>query len=246
MADGALDPLPTVDEFYDYRGRPEVDEDAPPIWLPVHQGDVFEGVQVPGVPPSNRDESPLAMVFMHPCTMRRGAVLTDLITVFQVRTESARKHIDPDRLMRWFSVMPLLDLRPGTTSTHVADFLHIGVVPSSELDRAKRIGSLTASARQLVQQRVIYHLTRLAVPLHDLAMQTRALERELELQATWCERACERNGETAAVVADAESAFDAYMSDNDRRVLLDDDAAVHQVIAEVNREVRQRYANRPQ
>jgi hypothetical protein len=118
--------------------------------------------------------------------------------------------------MRWFSVMPLLDLRPGATSTHVADFLHIGVEPSLALDRTKRIASLSAAARQRVQQRVIYHLTRLAVPLHDLAMQTRAVERELELQASWCERACEHSSETADVVA------------------------------EVNREIRQRYTNRPQ
>jgi hypothetical protein len=62
MADGALDPLLAVDEFYDYRGRLEVDEDAPPIWLPVHQGDVFEGVDVPGVPRGNRDESQLGTI----------------------------------------------------------------------------------------------------------------------------------------------------------------------------------------
>jgi hypothetical protein len=243
MSGGTLNPLLSVDKFYDYRGRPGADEDAPPIWLPVHQGDVFERVEVPGVTPSDRDDPQLAMVFMHPCTMRKAAVLTDLITMFQVRTESPRKHIDEDRLMRWFSVMPLLDLRPGVTSTHVADLMHVGVVPSSALDRAQRIASPTAKGRRLVQQRVIYHLTRLAVPLHDLALQTRAVERELELQGTWCERACERDGESADVVMAAELRFDEYMSSDNRRARLDDDSAAHLVMSEVNREVRERYSS---
>lgn len=241
MGGRTLDSLLPVDQFYDYRGRPGVDADAPPIWLPVHQGDVFENVDIPGAEPGSRDATQLAMVFMHPCTMRKGAVLADPITMFQVRTESAKKHLAHDRLMRWFSVMPLLDLRPGTTSTQIADLMLVGVVPSSVLDRSKRIASPTAKGRQLIQQRVIYHLTRLAVPLHDLAMQTRAVERELELQATWCERACERNGETPEVVATAEAEFDAYMAHAGRRERLDDDAAVHEVMSEMNREVRERY-----
>src|SRR5947208_282485 len=90
MAEETLAPFPGVEKFYDYRGVVGIDESAPPIWFPVHQGDVFEGLAIPGVPVSASDEPSLVMVFMHPCVMRRGAPLIDLVTAFRVRRESRR------------------------------------------------------------------------------------------------------------------------------------------------------------
>ena len=231
--------FPGVDEFYDYRGLPGTD-DAPPIWLPIHQGDVFDGLLVPGAPALGDGESPKVMVFMHPCTMRNGATLIDYVTVFRVRRES-RKVVPYERFSRHFSVMPLPDLAAVGAGMHLAEFQMVGVVPGESLDRNSRVASLSRDGRLLLMQRVVHHFTRLAAPIGDLRNRTRGVERELELQETWCERACDCHGGNTETVAAAEAAFEAYMPGNDRRDRLNDDAVTHELIAEVYQEIERRY-----
>ena len=240
MAEETLAPFPGVRRFYDYRGVVERDEGAPPIWLPVHQGDVFEGLAIPGVPEPIDGEPSKIMIFMHPCVMRKGAPLVDYVTAFRVRRES-RKALEYEQFNGNFSVMPLPDLAAVGAGMHLAEFMMVGVVSGAEIDRSRRIASLSRKGRLLLQQRAVHHFTRHAPPLGDLRNRVRHVERELELQATWCERACEVHGETAKTVAEAEVAFDLYMSLNERRDQLKDDAVVHEVISAVNREIASRY-----
>jgi len=243
-----------VEDLFDYRGQPGIDEAAPPLWLPYNQGDVFSGVSIPGVDDElARGAVPLVLLFLHPCTMRRGAVLVPEVTVVQVRWFAKRVMDSEDWENGRYSVMPLPDLRGDGTSTHVGDFLRIGTVPGVSLNRGERIATFSRSGRTWFQRRVIHHLTRLEVPLGDLASATRGVEREVELQASWCEAACDQVGSsTLAVIAAAESDFDAYMSEKEpiadsaevelsRRARLIDDALTHQVAGEVHREIRTRY-----
>lgn len=241
MAENVLDPLPALDRYYDYRGLPGVDDDAPPIWLPYHQGDVFAGVDIPGVAAPEHAHEVLAMLFLHPCTMRRGAVLIEPITVIQVRWFAKRIMADAEWVPQRFSMMPLPDLRAQGSATYIGDFLSIGVVRAEVLDRSRRIATLSHKGRGLFQQRVIHHLTRLAPPLGDLVKQTRPVEREIGLQADWCEAACERESEAIEVVTKAELEFDSYMSLNDRRAHLANDDPEHDVMSEVQGEITRRY-----
>lgn len=241
MAENVLDPLPALDRYYDYRGQAGVDGDAPPIWLPYHQGDVFAGVDIPGVEAPERTQKALAMLFLHPCTMRRGAVLINPVTVIQVRWFAKRIMAEAEWVTEKFSMMPLPDLHAQGSATHIGDFLSIGVVGAEVLDRSRRIATLSHKGRGLFQQRVIHHLTRLAPPLGDLAKQTRPVEREISLQADWCEAACERKSETIESVTTAELEFDGYMSQNDRRAHLANDDPEHDVMSEVQSEITRRY-----
>lgn len=244
MAEDALDPFPGVDGFYDYRGTAGSDG-APPIWLPLQQGDVFCGLDVPGLEPAepvaDRLER-LVMVFMHPCVMRRGAVLVDRITVFRVRlaTPKVRPY---ERFADNYSVIPLPDLLGTGAGVHLGEFQMVGTVAGTRLDRAERIMSLSRSGRLLLQQRSVHHFTRHAPPLHDLRVGTRAVEREVGLLADWCEGACDAQGETAVAVAEAEATFDEYLSAEGRRDRLGDDDVAHHVVAQVHKEIRRRFAN---
>jgi hypothetical protein len=181
------------------------------------------------------------MLFLHPCTMRKGAALINPVTVLQVRWSGKRVRGESEWVRDSYSAMPLPDLHATSSNTHIADFLAIGVAPSADLDRDRRIATLSQRGRGLLQQRVIHHLTRLVVPLGDLALHTRAVERELGLQADWCEAACERGGQMIGIVTAAEADFDAYMRADGKRAMLADDAQVHGVISAVQREITKRY-----
>lgn len=243
MAEEALDPFPGNDKFYEYRGLPG-SEDAPPIWVPVHQGDVFSGIDVPGLEPNDQNapaSDRLAMVFMHPCVMRRrGAALVDRITVFRVRLETSKVRTY-EKFSGNYSVMPLPDLLGTGAGVHLSEFQMVGTVAGADLDRASRIMSLTKEGRLLLQQRVIHHFTRHAPPLHDLRTRTRGVEREVDLMADWCEGACDANGESAKAVADAEMAFDEYLSGDGRRDRLSDDNDAHEVVSDAHKEIRRRF-----
>ncbi|MGB6049328.1 MAG: hypothetical protein WBG14_00515 [Rhodococcus sp. (in: high G+C Gram-positive bacteria)] len=233
-----LGEFPGIDGFPAYRGEPGT-EDAPPIWLPIHQGDVFRGLAVPGIDPPD-SEPPMAMVFMHPCVMRNGAVLTERVTVFRVRRET-KKTRPSERFADNFSVMPLPDLLDTGAGVHFAEFHMVGTVPGSALDRAERVVALTKEGRLLLQQRAVHHFTRHAPPLGDFRTRTRGVEREMELLADWCEAACDSAGETSAVVAEAEKEFDEYLSADERRARLIDDDSTNTVVMEVQGELQRRY-----
>jgi len=49
MAEETLAVFPGIESFYHRRGVVGADEGAPPIWFPVHQGDVFEVIAIPGL-----------------------------------------------------------------------------------------------------------------------------------------------------------------------------------------------------
>jgi hypothetical protein len=237
-------PLPAVTELYDYRGTPGVGAEAPPLWLPYHQGDVFSQVDIPGIENPDR----LAMLFLHPCTMRRGATLISDVTVIAVTMYTRKRVVDePGHWSRRFSVMPLPDLTGTGKQTHVADFLKIGTIASTALPRSQRVANLSQLGRGVIQQRIIYHLTRFAPTLDELDQATRAVELEIEAQADWVQAAClHHRAETIEVIMAAEAAFDAFLSENEdsrRKGLSSGQSA--QVIMEIYREKESRYPGAP-
>ncbi|MGV9395651.1 hypothetical protein [Streptomyces sp. NPDC003668] len=237
-----LNAVPGTDQLYEYRGVLGASEDAPPRFLPYHQGDVFSGVDLPGLPQYDH-----AMLFLHPCTMRRGSQLTPEVTVIGVKVKSAKKVMTgPEAWEKhWsktFSVMPLPDMYCGGHGTHVAEFMKMATVPSTALARDRRVATLSAEGRLYLLQRAFYHFSRAVIPLGDLRASMRPVEREIELQTDWVESCCDQQGSlTDEVIAEAELAFDAFLTTDNRRDSLQDGESEFAVARAVKKEIEMRY-----
>lgn len=181
MPEASLEPVLRPAELFDYRAGDE----RVPLWVPYQQGDVFEGVTIPGAPEPQPEG--LAMLFMHPCTMRRGARLEDHVTVVQVRLLSKKRVLEPEH-KEWshFRRVPLPDLLADSTS-HYADLMVIGTVASADLPRTRRIAQLSQEGRIRMVQRLVHHLTRFAPPTARIEQALAPVHRELELQQDWLE-----------------------------------------------------------
>lgn len=230
-----LESVPHPDALYDYRGSPGRDEEAPPLWLPHHQGDVFSGVDVPGIPSGDH----LVMLFLHPCTMRSGASLKPQLTVLSVEQVSGRKVRDAEYWERRYAEMPLPDLLNEQRDTHSARFMSIGTVKSDDLKRSHRIAALSVLGRTILQQRIIHHLTRYSPRPAELLDATSAVQAEIELQADWVEARCLLAGnEDDATIEAAELEFDTFMSDEQRRQRLSDPSQAPRIAIDTQRAIR--------
>lgn len=244
MAD-QLEPLLPPDELFDYR---QGSEDGVPFWLPYSQGDVFDQVVMPGI---ENNEPGLAMLFMHPCTMREGARLREAVTAVRVRFHQDRVLPRAGTWANRNKLMPLPDLLGSGDSTHVADFMLIGTIPSASLDRTRRVSQLSADGRLILQQRLIFHLTRHAPSMDVLRQASHGLELELQSQTDWMEEAFKKGLlQSVEDVDQQEIAFDEYMSAplepinldveasaKSRRVLLSDPGEAPTVVRDVQRKI---------
>jgi len=195
-------------DLYDYR-----DADHIPLWLPYNQGDVFRDVPIPEVLGGGVG---LAMLFMHPCTMREGASIRHLQTVIKVDVKTKRKVLGPDQWEGWFKGMPLPDLDNGQHSTHQADFMRIWTVSATDLPRDHRISQLSHSGRLILQQRLVHHLVRYAPDLRVVESVTLPVSEEILLQGEWVSlglMALGKNESDITAIHDLESLFDECMND---------------------------------
>lgn len=193
MTPEQLEPLPLAAELFDARAG---DEDGVPLWLPYNQGDVFEGVQDPSL--GTEGENVRAMLFLHPCTMRRGAVMAPRLTVLRVRQVSPRRSLDePRHWERKYAVIPLPDFTGDGALAYEADLMEMATVSLGALDRTKRVAIFSGVGRSHMLHRIIFHLTRKAVPTDVIERATARVQAELQLQADW----------TATAWAAAESAL---------------------------------------
>ncbi|MEU3157137.1 hypothetical protein ABZ753_06110 [Streptomyces griseoincarnatus] len=237
-----LNAVPSTDQLYEYRGVLGTDEDAPPRFLPYHQGDVFSNVDLPGLPDCDH-----ALLFLHPCTMRRGSQLASEVTVIGVKIKSAKKIMTgPEYWERhWsksFGVMPLPDMYGDGGGTHVAEFMKMATVPSNALVRDRRVATLSAEGRLHLLQRAFYHFSRAVIPLGDLRASMRPVEREIELQTDWVESCCDQQGSLAdEVIAEVELAFDAFLTTDNRRDSLQNGESEFSVARAVKKEIEMRY-----
>jgi hypothetical protein len=202
-----LDSLETTDLLYGERGDV-------PLFLPLMQGDVFRDVEVPVL----GNEPRTVQVVMHPCSMRNGAELNHVITVAPV--EPRRVRVD-NRFWRSSSrFMPLPELLQPDED-HAARLPDLTAVPADSLPRTDRIATLSQDGIVLLQQRMVFSMTRFRVERPEIAAQLMPIFAELEMQAGWVERAVQVRGEESmAVVIGAERDFQAWL-DADNRVRRD-------------------------
>ena len=169
----------TPDDLYFARGV-EVD-----CFRPFMQGDVFSGVDIPGVEADEGDEGRLAMIVTHPCSMRRGPRLVPHIHAVRVK-----RWANPIPFEEWsssfFRIMPLPALIIGEKgTTYAAVFETMGRIRSDQLRYDARIACLSNEGIILLQQRIVHNLTRVVVPKRQLFDHVQHILDEAELQEEW-------------------------------------------------------------
>lgn len=159
-----------------------------PIGRPHLTGDILTELELPGL----EDGAGFAILLTHPCAMRKDGVhLADKIFAARVRP------YQEVRLDLWsishFKVMPLPGLDLVSGADPAALFNEASLVRSDNVLRSKRVACLSEYGINLLQQRLVYHLTRFAVPTSKLHGASAQVFREVELQEEWVTRAIERN-----------------------------------------------------
>jgi hypothetical protein len=173
---------------------------------PVMTGDVFDGVEIPGV-----DGGPgLALVLSHPCAMRDGAHVRDHIMMCAVRKSA------PISRQGWLGnvdVMPLPDLLCDGRRKHRAEFDQSGRVRTALLDPTKRVACLDDTGIALLLQRHAFSHTRHAIEIDVVHKSVAHLLEEASLLEEWIEATCAAGGTdpSADDVRAAEADFDALM-----------------------------------
>lgn len=165
-------------------------------------GDVFGEITIPGLP-----ERGAALVLTHPCSMRvDGVRLASRLLMGRV------KEAPEIPLHRWssghYKVMPL----PGLLGGHyIASFEEIGLVESEEVLSTERLACLTPYGANLLQQRLVWYLTRFLAPTHRLSEVTEAVFEEADL----CEEWVSRSVATGSDVNEAAALFHEWIRDED-------------------------------
>lgn len=230
----SLDAPIGVEELYDSRGE-EVE-----VARPIFQGDVFPEVTFHGI----SDEPQMAMIISHPCSMRVGERLADLVTVARVEQRDS-----PVPLDKWsssfFRFMPLPRLLPDEQDVPFR-YLNLNVlatIRSEILDRHRRIACLSEYGIQLLQQRHIFNATRVVVELQTIYRELAPLFAELELGFDWTSAALSGVEQDVALAEQAEADFQQFMGpgNSERRANLRDETKRSLVRTEVRREIQTRF-----
>lgn len=222
-----------------YRDRGDV-----PVTVPLMQGDVFDGIVVPGL-----SADPITVqVLLHPCSMRNGATLRYRIAVAPVGVLPggySSKAAAAQRLWATKHVnrMLLPELR-GDTTAYAADFLDTAPVAVSDLVLGQRIATLSNAGVVLLQQRMVYSFTRTHPLKQDFELALEPIFTELEMQESWVERACSVTTAPEDLQA-AITDFHAWLDDNDgeRRQRLSVSTAHSALRRELAEELRRRFGS---
>lgn len=187
-------------QIYEARGD-EVDD-----LRPICQGDVFDGLTLPGF---DQCDHKLVLLSQHPCSLRKGAALRPRVQAVPVRTY---RHVAP---AMWTTghlrVFPLPDL---DGSQHLAaDLSEAGVVTPEQLQSAHRVFTLSQRGILLLQQRIVWTMAHTVIGLDVFEDYNAPALTEVELLEFWNEQLCgdEVDADRAdALVAVAEE-FESYI-----------------------------------
>ncbi len=162
-------------------------------------GDVFAGVPIPGV-----QDDGMAIIVAHPCTMRGPeARMRERVLVAAV----SEHHIVPREVWRkgFYGLMPL----PGliNANLHVGCFDDLGKALSADLTTDKRVACLSEYGVNLLQQRLIWHLTRLEVETFRIQEAFAHTFEEADLLEEWTETLLG----SGVSPADAAASFEAFI-----------------------------------
>lgn len=189
-------------QIYEARGD-EVDD-----LRPICQGDVFDGLTLPGF--DQRDHN-LVLLSQHPCSLRKGAALRPRVQAVPVRTY---RHVAPTL---WATghlrVFPLPDL---DGSRHLAaDLSEAGVVTSEQLHSARRVFTLSQRGILLLQQRIVWTAAHTVIGLDVFEDYNAPALTEIELLEFWNEQLCgdEVDADRADALVVVAEEFESYIRD---------------------------------
>lgn len=147
---------------------------------PLFTGDVVRGPLIGGAPDTDH-----VMIVAHPCAMRSGPHLSPSVLAAAVRPHAA------EAPARWvdgfFNRMPLPDLDGEGGSFHVAWLDQIGLVSTADLQNGERIACLSTIGVNILQQRLVFYLTRLEVETSVLWEAFSHTYEESDLLEEWAE-----------------------------------------------------------
>ncbi len=166
---------------------------------PAFTGDVFASVPIPGV-----QDGGMAIIVAHPCTMRGPqARMRERVLVAAVR-----EHV-PVLREAWrkgyYGLMPLPELI--NSNLHVGQFDELGKALTVDLTTDKRVACLSEYGVNLLQQRLIWHLTRLEVETFRIQEAFAHTFEEADLLEEWSETLSARG----VSPADAAASFEAFI-----------------------------------
>lgn len=188
-----LETYESPDQLYLARGADVNDH------RPAMTGDVYDKVEIPGV-----DGIGLGVVVTHPCAMRKGAEINEKVLM-------ARLHAsDPIPPAAWpghyYDKMPFPELT-GEGELHVAHLDEIGRAPRESLASEQRIACLLPYGVNLLQQRLVWHMTRCLVPTWQFQEAIEHVLAEADLLEEWQDELCEAGVSGEEAVA----RFEAFM-----------------------------------
>ena len=194
---------------------------------PLFTGDIFPDIDIPGIGPST------AIVIGHPCSIRgKNGQLAERTPVAAVEMHTP---VPPERWSTgYFSMMPLVGL-PAEGEFHVAHLNLFGLALTSELIAAERLACLSHPGINQLQQRLVFHQTRLEVPPSKFQQAFDHTYEEAELLEDWAT-------DLSEVDECPESSFESWIREGspDRQSRLKTPAER----ASVRREMRKEISNR--
>ncbi|XTZ13758.1 hypothetical protein ACQSSU_19835 [Micromonospora echinospora] len=235
----SLDDPSSAADIYDSRG------DEVEVVRPLFQGDIFTDVVLPGI----SDDSRMAMIVSHPCSMRTNGEVAEFVTVASVDSRSS-----PIPLHKWSSsfyrAMPLPDLilKEDNNPFYYVNLNMVSTIRSSTLDRTKRMACLSEYGVQLLQQRYVFNLTRVVVESQTIYRELAPLFAELELGYDWTAAAMSKappaSTEEVAFAEQAERDFQEFIGPGGSilRANLKDETKRSLARTEVRREIQRRFS----
>lgn len=192
---------------------------------PIFTGDVIREVEIPGVGPT------AAVVVSHPCSIRghAGALEKQMLVA---AVEVHQKQPSEKWSTGFFDRMPLPGL-PLAGHFHVARLGRIGLAETADVARADRVACLSELGINQLQQRLVFHQTRLVVPTSTFHEAFSHTYEEAELLENWVT-------DLDSAMTDPVAAFETWIREGspNRQERLRDHAERASIRRELGREVR--------
>lgn len=208
-----------------------VDEEVISV-RPIFTGDVYQSVDIPGVGVS------AAIIIAHPCSIR-GDSASERNQVQVASVEQHRYHPNDRWDTGFFDRMPLLGL-PLKGDFHVAHLDQLGLVSINSLRQVTRIACLSHPGINQLQQRLVFHLTRHAIPVGNFHIAFAHTYEEADLLEEWTLR-------LGGIEHSPATSFEAWIrKDNpSRQIRLRDPAKRAPIRQEMETEIRARLSRKP-
>jgi hypothetical protein len=218
-----LDSWESPDDLYLARGD-DVSE-----FRPLFTGDVLDDIAVPGVQDAGR-----AMVLAHPCSMRgKDAHLAESILLAAVENHEAVPAYKWEQ--GYLNRMPLPELDGPEGSFAVAWLDRIGLAQTPSIISTRRLACLSPVGVNILQQRLVVHLTRVEIPTSKFWEAFAHTSEEVDLLEEWTEELAD-SVEPQQAAAD----FDSWIRAENRQGRLRDPQQRASVRAAMRTEIHHR------